>query len=120
LQIMLERDAERQLTGVIEIDDTHWGGECHGQTPGRGSPNKTPFVAALAKTDDGHPVALRMSVVAGFRKRELADWTQKLIRPDSIVVADGLACFRGAAAGVEHRPVVTGGGAASVELEDFR
>ena len=120
LQSMLERDANRQLTGVIEIDDVYWGGECHGQTPGRGSPNKTPFVAALGKTLDGRPVTLRMNVVEGFRKRELTAWTEKFIHPDSIVVSDGLACFSGvAAAGVEHQPMVTGGGAASVELEDF-
>ena len=121
MQTMLERDAERQLTGVIEIDDAYWGGECHGQTPGRGSPNKTPFVAALVKSFDGHPLALRLSVVEGFRKRELAAWTEKSIHPDSIVVSDGLGCFRGvAAAGVEHQPVVTGGGAASMALEEFR
>jgi hypothetical protein len=105
LQVMLERDANRQLTGVIEIDDAYWGGECHGKPPGRGSPNKTPFVAAFAKTHDGHPVALRMSVVAGFRKRELAAWTEKFVHPDSIVVSDALGCFRGAA---------------NVELEYFR
>jgi transposase-like protein len=121
MQTMLERDAERQLTGVIEIDDAYWGGECHGQRPGRGSPNKTPFVAALVKSFDGHPLALRLSVVEGFRKRELAAWTEKFIHPDSIVVSDGLGCFRGvAAAGVEHQPVVTGGGAASMALEEFR
>lgn len=121
MQTMLERDADRQLTGVIEIDDAYWGGECHGQTPGRGSPNKTPFVAALAKTFDGHPVALRLSVVEGFRKTELAAWTEQFVHPDSIVVSDGLSCFNGVAAvGVEHQPVVTGGGAASMELEDFR
>lgn len=121
LQVMLERDADRRLTGVIEIDDVYWGGECRGATPGRGSPNKTPFLAALSKTFDGHPVALRMSVVAGFRKRELLAWSEKFLDPDSIVVSDGLACFRGiAAAGVEHQPVVTGGGPASVECEDFR
>lgn len=120
LQAMLERDARRQLTGVIEIDDVYWGGECHGQTPGRGSPNKTPFVGALAKSHAGHPMALRMDVVAGFRKRELTAWTTKFVHPDSIVVSDGLACFNGiAAADVEHQPVVTGGGAASVELEEF-
>lgn len=120
LQVMLEQDAERQLTGVIELDDAYWGGECHGQTPGRGSPNKTPFVAALAKNLDGHPIALRMSVVEGFRKRILAAWTEKFIHPDSIVVSDGLGCFRGvASAGVEHQPVVTGGGAASMELKEF-
>ncbi len=121
MQVMLERDAGYQLSGVIEIDDVYWGGEIHGATAGRGSPNKTPFIAALSKTDDGKPVALRMSVVAGFRKSELAAWTEKFLDPNCIVVSDGLACFRGIAdAGVEHQPVVTGGGAASVELEDFR
>jgi hypothetical protein len=66
-------------------------------------------------------LALRLSVVAGFRKRELAAWTEKFIHPDSIVISDALGCFGGvAAAGVEHKPVVTGGGAASMELEDFR
>lgn len=121
MQTMLERDADRRLTGVIEIDDVYWGGECHGQTPGRGSPNKTPFLAALSKSFDGHPLALRLSVVAGFRKRELAAWTAKFLDPDSIVVSDGLSCFTAiAAAGVEHQAVVTGGGAASVELEEFR
>lgn len=121
MQAMLERDADRQLTGVVEIDDAYWGGECHGQKAGRGSPNKTPFVAALSKTFDGRPQALRLSVVAGFRKRELAAWTEKFVHPDSIVVSDGLACFNGvAAAGVEHQPMVTGGGAASAALEEFR
>ena len=120
LRAMPERDAERQLTGVIAIDDACWGGECHGQKPGRGLPNKTPFVAALAKNLEGYPMALRLSVVAGLRKRELAAWTRKFIHPDGIVVSDGLACFRGvAAAGVQHQPVVTGGGAASMEREDF-
>jgi hypothetical protein len=121
MQTMLERDAERQLTGVIEIDDADGGGECHGQAPGRGSPNKTPFVAALAKSLDDHPLALRLNVVAGFRKRELSAWTQKFVHPDSIVVSDGLVCFNGvAAAGVEHQPVVIGGGGASMALDDFR
>ena len=121
LQVMLERDAQYRLSGVVEIDDVYWGGECHGQTPGRGSPNKTPFVAALSKSHDGHPMALRMDVVESFRKCELVAWTEKFLDPDCIAVSDGLGCFRGIAeAGVEHQAVVTGGGAASVELEDFR
>jgi len=119
LQVMLERDADRQLTGVIEIDDVYWGGEVHGETPGRGSPNKTPFVAAVAKNDEGHPIALRMSVVTGFRKTELAHWAAKFIHPDSIVVSNGLSCFRGIAdAGIEHQAMVTGSGATGVELPE--
>jgi hypothetical protein len=97
LQVMLERDADRQLTGVIEIDDVSRGGEVHGETPGRGSPNKTPFITAVAKNDKGHPIALRMSVVDGFRKTELAAWAARFIHPDSIVVSNGLACFLGIA-----------------------
>jgi hypothetical protein len=119
LQVMLERDADRQPTGVIEIDDVSRGGEVHGETPGRGSPNKTPFIAAVAKNHEGHPIALRMSVVDGFRKTELAAWAAKFIHPDSIVVSDGLACFRGIAdAGIEHQALVTGSGAAGVELPE--
>lgn len=111
---MLERDAARRLGGVIGRDDVYWCGEC------RGSPNKTSFLAALCKNLEGHPFALRLSVVKGFRKRELSAWAAKFLDPDSIVVSDGLACFRAIAeVGIEHQPLVTGGAAASVELADF-
>jgi hypothetical protein len=63
---------------VSEIDDVSRGGEVHGETPGRGSPDKTPFVAAVAKTDKGHPIALRRSLVLGFRKTEPAHWAARL------------------------------------------
>lgn len=102
LQVMLERDAEYRLGGVIELDGVYGGGECHGQTPGRGSPNKTPFLAALAKTHDGRPKALHMNVVESSRKSELTAWAEKFLDPDRILVSDGLGCFRGIAeAGVE-------------------
>jgi hypothetical protein len=119
LQVMREHDAERQPTGVIEIDDVSRGGECHGETPGRGSPNKIPVIAAVAKNHEGHPIALRMRMVDGFRKTELAAWAAKFIHPDSSVVGDGLACFRGIAdAGTEPRAMVTGSGAAGIELPE--
>jgi len=44
--------------------NTYWGAECHGQTPGRSSPNKIPFVAALSKSLDGRPLALRLGYAA--------------------------------------------------------
>jgi hypothetical protein len=119
LQVMLERDADRQPTGVIEIDDVDRGGEVHGETPGRGSPNKTPFFAAVAENHEGHPIALRMRAVEGFRKTAPAAWVAKFIHPDSSVVGDGLACFRGiAAAGIAPRALVTGSGAGGVELPE--
>lgn len=111
LQVMLDRDAERQPTGVIKIDDACWGGACHGHTQGRGSPNKTAFAAGLPKNLEGHPTALRLSVAPALRKRELAAWTQPFIHAHTFVFCDGLDWFRGvAAARVKHQPVARGGG----------
>jgi len=120
LQAMLERDAGRKLSGIIQLDDVYWGGERRGAKPGRGSPNKVPFIAAVATNQEGHPIALRMSRLSGFRKAELQAWAEKFLDPDAMVLTDGLACFRGiAAAGLEHQPLATGGGPASVELPEM-
>ena len=47
LEVIFEHEAGRQLTGRVEIDDSYLGGEYHGGKPGRGSPNKNRFVAAV-------------------------------------------------------------------------
>ena len=120
LQVMKERDDCLTLHGVIEVDDAYWGGECHDATPGRGSPNKVPFIAALACNHEGHPIRLRMGKVEGFRTAEVERFAKRHFDPDAIVVSDALACFGGiAAAGFEHQPVVTGGGHRSMELPEF-
>ena len=38
MEVMLQREDSRQLTGRVEIDDAYLGGEHHGGKPGRGSP----------------------------------------------------------------------------------
>jgi len=111
MQAMAERDTDRPLSGDVQIDDAYWGGERHGGGTGRGSPGKTPFVAAVQCTPEGHPVAMRMDVVAGFRKTELAAWARRCLAPGSRVVSDGLGCFPAIAeAGCEHTAIATGGG----------
>jgi hypothetical protein len=73
----------------------------------------------VAKNHDGYPIALRMNVVEGFRKTELAAWAAKFVHPDSSVVSEGLARFSGIAdAGIEHQAMVTGSGAGGVELPE--
>jgi transposase-like protein len=52
-QVMLERDAKKQLSGRIEIDDAYIGGERSGGKRGRGAAGKTPFVAAVETMPDG-------------------------------------------------------------------
>ena len=111
MQVMVERDDERPLSGNVQIDDAYWGGERHGGGTGRGSPGKTPFVAAVECTPQGHPVRMRMDVVAGFRKTELAAWASRCLVPGSAVLSDVLGCFAGVvAAGCTHEAIVTGDG----------
>ncbi|MFV8422271.1 IS1595 family transposase [Vibrio parahaemolyticus] len=120
MQVMKEQDDRRPLEGYIQLDDVYWGGRRRG-SKGREAKGKRPFVAALALNEEGHPVKMRLSAVAGFRSNELTRWTQHHIRPESLVISDGLACFRHVEAAKSfHLRIVTGGGPDSVELPYFK
>lgn len=120
MQAMKERDDRRPLAGWVQLDDVYWGGERRGGKRGRGAPNKVPFVAAVAVNDAGQAIAMRLSRLAGFRRRELARWARHHLHAEAHVVSDGLACFRGVQdAGRGHTPVVTGGGPASVDVPEL-
>ena len=110
MQAMVEREASHQLSGDVQLDDAFWGGERHGGGAGRGSPGKTPFVAAVQCSAQGHPVAMRLDVVAGFRKAELARWASRYVAPGIRIVSDGLSCFPGVAlAGCHHTAIFNRG-----------
>jgi len=120
MQVMKERDDQKPLSGVIQLDDVYWGGERRGGKRGRGSANKTPFVAAVALNEKGHPISMNMNVVKGFTLSEIARWAKGHLQPDSLVVSDGLACFSAVLdAKCHHDSIVTGGGAHSVTREEF-
>lgn len=120
MQVMKERDDSKKLSGVIQLDDVFWGGERHGGNKGRGSPGKTPFIAAVTVNKEGHPLYMNMNVVEGFSIREIVRWAKRHLQSGSHVISDGLACFSHVRAiGCEHTRIVTGGGTASVSLVEF-
>lgn len=110
---MLERNRQRLLAGEVQIDDAYLGGEmkrAEGGKRGRGSPNKLPFVAAVA-TRDGRPVAVHLRRVEGFTKEQIACCAKAGLAPGAAVVSDGLHCFAAIAeAGFAHTVIKTGGG----------
>lgn len=120
MQVMKERDDGKPLSGVIQLDDVYWGGERRGGKRGRGSENKTPFVAAVALNDNGHPVSMNLNVVKGFQSTEIARWAKQHLEPGCQVYSDGLPCFSAVtSACCDHYPIVTGGGPQSVTREEF-
>ena len=119
LQVMVEREDSRQLDGRVEIDDAYLGGEAPGKR-GRGSENKVPFIAAVQTTEAGQPVLVCLKKLE-FTKKAIAQWAKHSLCASAQVVSDGLWCFQSVtAAGASHQCTVTGGGAASVKLEQFR
>jgi hypothetical protein len=119
MQVMLEREQDRQLTGRVEIDDAYLGGEHHGGKAGRGSPNKVPFIAAVQTTESGAPVLVCLSP-RPFTKESIEAFAAKSLAAPATLVSDGLGCFTAVqGTGILHEPHITGGGAASVEHPEF-
>ena len=71
MQVMDEREAERILTGRVEIDDAYLGGVHPGKV-GRGAAGKVPYVIAVQTTDDElRPWYVRLDPLPGFTKESI-------------------------------------------------
>ena len=107
---MERRDAGKpRLQGRVEVDDAYLGGARHGGKRGRGAAGKTPFVAAVETTAERKPRRLKLTVVKGFRKKEIAALAKRDFAAGSNVVSDGLSCWTAVtAAGCDHFPMATG------------
>jgi hypothetical protein len=77
------------------MDDAYLGGELSGGTAGHGSENEVPFVAAVSLNEMGHPVHLKLSMVAGFTRDAIEEWSHVHLAPGTVVTSDGLGVLRG-------------------------
>lgn len=120
MQAMKERDELKRLSGWVQVDDAVWGGEHRGGKRGRDAPGKTPFVAAVACDERGHPLRMRLTRIENVRRETLASWARRHLEPGTFAVSDGLIGLRALAdAGCEHEVIVTGGGVASATHPRF-
>lgn len=119
MEAMRERDDSKPLTGSVQVDDAFWGGERRGGKRGRGAAGKTPFVAAVACSVDGRPLAMRMTPLKGFRSDCVDRWARQHLSSEAEVTSDGLPCFRAIVETCPHWSIDTGGGPSSVEKQEF-
>lgn len=120
MQAMKERDERKPLSGWVQVDDAVWGGEHRGGKRGRDAPGKTPFVAAIACDQKGHPLRMRLTRIANVRHQTLLDWAQRHLQPGTLALSDGLIGLRALAdAGCTHEVIVTGGGVNSATHPRF-
>lgn len=110
MAVMGEREEERVLDGLVQVDDAYLGGERSGVANGKQWANKIPFVAAVS-THEGRPHHMRLDVLPSFNRHNLEAWAAKAIAPDAVVISDGLTAFQGIQwAGLQHEFIVTGRG----------
>ncbi|MFQ3189614.1 MAG: hypothetical protein ACI936_000739 [Paraglaciecola sp.] len=77
---------------------------------GESAAGKSQFVAAVELNEQGHPLRMKLSVVKGFKSKVIAKWSERDIKPQTIVISDRLACFRMIASEDKHHfRAVTGG-----------
>jgi hypothetical protein len=91
---MLERNGAKLLNGAAMLI---WAANAP-VNGARRAAGKTPFVAALAVTEDGKPDRILPRRVAGFSKKAIGKLARKAPAPDAHVISDGLSCF------AEHAP----------------
>ena len=104
-------DADRQLSGRVEIDDAYLGGERSGGRD-RGAAGKTPFVAAVD--------TIKLRRVSSFSSAAVSVFAKRCLAASCAVVSDGLQCFAAVTkAGGSHQAIKTGGGAATARKPAF-
>ena len=122
MRAMAAREATKpKLEGRVEVDDAYLGGERPGGERGRGAAGKTPVVAAVETTAERKPRRLRLTVVKGFRKKEVEKIAKRDLAPGTNVVSDGLSCWPAVErAGCAHFPMATGSGKRAATWTPFR
>ena len=119
-QVMLERNASKKLKGKVQMDDAYIGGQRPGR-PGRGAAGKTPFVAAVATTDDGKPDQIILRRVKTFSNFAIGKLAGTALASGIVVVSDGLRCFTAVTqAGCTHEVIKTGSGAKAAKTPAFK
>src|SRR5919206_1229768 len=122
MRAMAAREADKpKLAGRVEMDDAYLGGERPGGKRGRGAAGKTPVVAAVETTAERKLRRLRLTVVKGFREREVERIAGRDFAPGTNVVSDGLSRWPAVAkAGCERFPIATGSGRRAATWAPFR
>ena len=115
-----KRNASKRLKGNVQMDDAYVGG-ARPVRRGRGAPGKTPFVAAIATTDDGKPDQIILRPVKAFSSFAIRKLASTALSPGAKIVSDGLACFAAVTqAGCLHTSIKTGSGKQAVRTPAFK
>lgn len=103
LRRAMVRPGRDRLTGVVEVDETYWGGEEAGAL-GRGTEEKALIV--VAAQEDGAGVGrIRLSRIPYLSRHHLRRFIAQAVEPGSTVRTDGLPASLGLSGYIHERQV---------------
>ncbi len=102
---MADRDAQYQLAGLVEMDETFLGPHKPGAR-GRGAKGKANVVVATESHGD-HPGFAVMKHIPAVSSKEILDLSRNKVAPTTKIKTDGLHAYRALAShGYVHEPYV--------------
>jgi transposase-like protein len=103
LRRAMVRPSRDRLRGVVEVDETYWGGEEPGVT-GRGAKDKA--LVIVAAQEDGKGIGrIRLHRIPDLTRARLHGFIAEAIEPGSTVRTDGLPAYLGLSGYVHDRQV---------------
>ncbi len=103
LRRAMVRPGRECLGGVVEVDETYWGGEESG-VRGRQTEEKALIVVA-AEADGANIGRIRLGHIPDTNRATLHGFIQQSIEPGSTVVTDGLQAYRELAGYLHERQI---------------
>ena len=94
---MRSRDEQYVLSGIVEMDETYFGGPGEEPKRGRGT-NKTPALVALSLREDGKPKFLKIQAVLDVKSETLVAFLKHAVTDNATIVNDGFKAYRAIAA----------------------
>ena len=104
-EAMANREAEYQLAGIVEMDESYFGAPTEGGKRGRGT-EKAKVIVGLSLNKKGHPLFVKMQVVADLKAPTLLDFAKEHIELGTIIHSDGYSSYNTLTApNYIHRPL---------------
>ena len=107
MQMMYEEDSKYKLKGTVEIDDAYLGGRLEGGKRGRGSENKSPFIAAVETNKKRNPIFVKLSPVQDFTYETVKQWSKENLKKNCNTISDGMRGFSALKEVSNHSVLVT-------------
>jgi transposase-like protein len=90
---MGDRDADYKLAGIVELDDTYFGGPSEGEGKcGRGT-DKTPVEVGVSVDKQGRPLYVKMEVIPDIKHETLVTFAERNIEEGSQLNTDAYSAY---------------------------